>query len=121
MDKTVLTQYYAHLKMAQVSVTGGEPAWVALAWVAAGSMIDTTISVIIGRPTDDVKDLGVLPVRAHMLSLDLHPLPQPLRAPNLAASLVETARRRTRGPPPLLLTASGISLQTRVVIALCSV
>lgn len=82
MDKIVLTQYYAHLKMAQASVTGGEPAWVALAWVAAGSMIDTTISVITGRPTDGVKDLGVLLVRAQMLSLGLRPQPQPLRAPN---------------------------------------
>jgi hypothetical protein len=119
--KIASTRSYAHLKMAQASVTGEGPAWVALVWAAAESTIDTTISVIIDHLIGDVRGLGVLLVRAHMLSPDLRPRRQPLQARNSAVYLAETVRRRILGQHLLSLTASATSHQTHVATALCSV
>jgi hypothetical protein len=121
MGKIASTRSYAHLKMAQASVIGEEPAWVALVWAAAESTIDTTISVIIGHLTGDVRGLGVLLVRAQMLNLGLRLQRQRLQAQNSAVYLAETVRRRIRGQHLLSLTASATSRQTRVATVLCSV
>lgn len=118
MVRTVLTPSSAHLKTVQASDTGGEPAWVVLAWVVAESMIDTTINAITGRQTGVAKGPGVLPVRVPTLNPGLHLRHPHLPALSSAVFLAGTPHPRIRGLHHSSLTAYVILLRIRVVTAL---